>query len=199
LLGVALAAAGNMVSRRLLALSLERVVFHTSDSTPFAGWNDLPTRHLQLTRENLRGALLATGSIPLVLAGVRFPGGPSGVFRDGGVVDYHLDLDFDACAGLVLYPHFYPYMVPGWFDKSLGWRRARAHNFRRTLVIAPSPSVIDRLPGNKIPDRDDFYKMSTDERLKAWRSVLAESARMGEELQEILATGRLAEHVQPFG
>jgi hypothetical protein len=197
--GLAFAAAGNFVSRRALALSLERVVFHTSDSTPFADWHDLPTRHLPLTRENLRGALLATGSIPLVLEGVRFPGGPAGVFRDGGVADYHLDLDFEACAGLVLYPHFFPYVVPGWFDKPLAWRRARSRNFRRALVIAPSPAVIERLPGRKIPDRGDFRNMSDDERLKAWRAVLAESARMGDELRELLATGRVAERAEPFG
>jgi hypothetical protein len=195
--GLALAAAANALSRRTLAWSLERVVFHTAgDATPFAGWRDLPTRHLPLDAASLRPALLASGSIPLVLSGVTFPEGPAGVFRDGGVVDYHLDVDFPPGDGLVLYPHFYPYVVPGWFDKGLRWRRAAPGRLRRTLLVAPSPELVARLPGGRIPDRDDFRRMPDDERLAAWRLALAESEAMGEELAELVATGRIAGRVQ---
>lgn len=200
LLGLTLGALGNLVSRRTLGLHMERVIFHSAgDTSPFTGLADLPSVHQPLTRENLRPALLASGSIPLVLSGVRIPGAGAGIYRDGGVLDYHLDLEFGAGEGLVLYPHFYPYVVPGWFDKSLPWRRAGPANFRRALLISPSPELVARLPNGKIPDRDDFVRMPDAERLRAWRQVLAESERMGDEFRELLASGNLAERIQPLG
>jgi hypothetical protein len=199
LLGFAVCALGNLVSRRSLGLQLERVIFHSAgDTSPFAGLADLPSAHLPLTRENLRPALLASGSIPMVLAGVRIPGARPGTYRDGGVLDYHLDLDFGAGEGLVLYPHFYPYVVPGWFDKGLRWRRAGPSNFRRALLLSPSAEFVARLPYGKIPDREDFTRLPDAERVRSWRQVVAETERMGDELRELLATGKLAERLQPL-
>jgi hypothetical protein len=178
---------------------MRRCIFHSAgDTTPFAHLADLPTTHVRLTRENLRAALLASGSIPLLLEGVKIPGTPSGVHWDGGVLDYHLDLDFGAGDGLVLYPHFYSHVVPGWFDRSLRWRRARGANFRRALLVAPSDAFVASLPGAKIPDRRDFYTMPEAERMRRWQAVADASARLGEELAELLATGRLADRVQPW-
>jgi hypothetical protein len=197
--GMALAAAGNLLARRTLALQLRRCVFHScGDTTPFAHLADLPTTHLPLTRENLRAALLASGAIPLLLEGVRVPGAPGGMYWDGGVLDYHLDLDFGPGAGLVLYPHFYAHVVPGWFDKGLPWRRAAGANFRRTLLVAPSDAFVASLPGGKIPDRRDFYALTEPERVRRWQGVVDASARLGDELRELLATGRVAEAVRPW-
>ncbi|NPD27908.1 patatin-like phospholipase family protein [Corallococcus sp. AB004] len=200
LAGFVLGALANAVSRRTLGLHMERVVFHTAgDTSPFAGLKDLPSVHRPLTRDNLRPALIASGSIPMVLAGVHdIPGAPPGTYRDGGVVDYHLDVDYGTGDGLVLYPHFYPYVVPGWFDKSLKWRRAGPLNFRRALIITPSPAHLARLPGGRIPDRSDFTDMEADDRIRAWRQVLTEGDRMADELRELLASGRIADHVQPL-
>ncbi|RYZ38670.1 MAG: patatin-like phospholipase family protein [Myxococcaceae bacterium] len=200
LAGFVLGALANAVSRRTLGLQMQRVLFHTAgDTSPFAGLKDLPSVNRVLTRDNLRPALLASGSIPLVIAGVHdIPGAPPGTYRDGGVVDYHLDVDYGAGDGLVLYPHFYPYVVPGWFDKSLKWRRAGPLNFRRALIIAPSPAHLERLPGKRIPDRVDFTRMKDDERIRAWKQVLTEGERMGDELRELIASGRIADHVQPL-
>ncbi|HEX6372218.1 MAG TPA: hypothetical protein VF006_25090 [Longimicrobium sp.] len=199
MLGLAAAAAGNLVSRRMLALQMRRVVFNTAgDHSPFRGLADLPTEHRPLTRANLRHALLASGSIPMVLQGVPIPDEPRGMHRDGGLIDYHLDLDFGPGEGLVLYPHFYPHVVPGWFDKGLAWRRARWHNFRRALILAPTPEFVARLPGGKIPDRNDFYRMPDVERIRVWRSVVAASAQMADELRELIATNRIADAVRPL-
>jgi len=196
---LAIAAAANLVSRRTLGWQLRRCVFHTAgDGSPFLHLADLPTTHRPLTRENLRAALLASGSIPLLLEGAVVPGTPGGVHWDGGVLDYHLDLDFGAGAGLVLFPHFYPYVVPGWFDKSLPWRRAAAANFRRTLLVAPSAAFVASLPGGKIPDRRDFYAMPEAERIRRWEAVRAAGERTADELRELLATGRIAEAVEAW-
>jgi len=195
---MAVAAAGNLLSRRTLSLQLRRFIFHTAgDDTPFAALDDFATTHVPLTRENIRAALLASASIPLVLEGVAIPG-TNGVHWDGGVLDYHLDMDFGPGEGLVLYPHFYPHVVPGWFDKSLSWRRARVDNFRRALIIAPSDAFVAALPGGKIPDRKDFYTMPETERISRWQQAVDASRQLGDELRELLATGRIAERVRPW-
>jgi hypothetical protein len=196
---LASAALGNLISRRTLAWQLRRYVFHAAgEETPFQNLTDLPTRHVPLTRDNIRAVLRASGSIPLLQEGVRIPGLPDGVHWDGGVLDYHLDIDFGAGEGLVLYPHFYSHVVPGWFDKSLRWRRASGRNFGRTLLIAPSDEFVARLPGARIPDRRDFYRMSHDERERVWQGVLAASEELGSELRELVTTGRIADAVKPW-
>jgi hypothetical protein len=54
LAGFGLAAAGNALTRRSLALQFRRAIFHSAgDRTPFAGLRDLPTEHHPLTRDNL--------------------------------------------------------------------------------------------------------------------------------------------------
>ena len=200
--GLAVAAAANLASRRSLAWQMRRVIYHScGDETPFRHLADLPTAHRPLSRANLRAALLASGSIPLLMEGVRVPGGagePGGLHWDGGVLDYHLDLDFGAGDGLVLYPHFYAHVVPGWYDKALRWRRARGANFRRALLVAPSDAFVASLPGGKIPDRRDFYTMPEAERIRRWQATADASERLGDELRELLATGRLAERVEPW-
>lgn len=197
--GMALAALGNLVSRRSLALQMRRVIFHSAgDASPFTGLDDLPTSHVPLTRRNLRPALMASGAIPLVLAGVQMPGLAARVHRDGGILDYHLDLDFGRGDGLVFYPHFYPHVVPGWFDKALRWRRARPANFRRALIVAPSPGFVASLPYARIPDRADFDRLSDGERIRAWRTVVKASERLADEFHELLSGGRIADALQPL-
>lgn len=197
LAGLTLAVLGNVVSRGTLAFHTRRHLFHAGETSAFENLSDLPTEQHPLTTANLRSALLASASIPLVLKGVPVPGVP-GVHRDGGVVDYHPAFDFGPGGGLVLYPHFYPYLVPGWFDKSLPWRRAAGRNLDRVLVIAPSRDFVARLPNGKIPDRNDFYALDDTARITAWRGVLAAGTEMAEELRELCASGRLAERVEPL-
>lgn len=195
---MAIAALGNVVSRRTLSFQLRRSVFHScGDTTPFAHFADLPTVHRPLTRENLRAALLASGSIPLLLEGVRVPGA-EGVHWDGGVLDYHLDLDFGAGAGLILYPHFHGHIVPGWFDKGLRWRRAGSRNFGRVLLVAPSDEWVRSLPGGRIPERRDFYALTPAERMRRWQRIADESERLGDELRELVVSGRISDAVRPW-
>ncbi len=198
-LAMATAAAANMVSRRGLALQIRRVIFHTAgDASPFRALRDFPTRHVRLTRGNLRPALLASGSIPLVLEGVRIPGAERTVYRDGGIVDYHPDFEFGPGEGLVLYPHFFRHIVPGWFDKALPWRRGHPRNFRRAVILAPSADFVAGLPGGAIPDRKDFYRMSEPERLAAWNAAVDAGEALAEELRTLIEMGDIAGAARPL-
>jgi hypothetical protein len=197
-LGAALTAAAtmNVVSRRTLSLQFRRVIFSNAGTTsPLLNLRDMPTTHEALTAANLRAVLAASGSIPMVIDGVVIPGQPGGIFWDGGVTDYHLDLDYGAGTGLVLYPHFYSYAVPGWFDKQLPWRRARVTNFHRALVLSPSEAFVATLPNRRIPDRRDFGLMTESERITAWEAVRTASTALGDELGDLVASGRIAERV----
>lgn len=189
------AALGNLVSRKVLGMQIRRFVFHSGETSTFEHLADLPTLHAKLTRDNTRDVLLASGAIPMVVEGVEIPGRPGEVHWDGGVLDYHLDLDFGQTDGLILYPHFYDHIVPGWFDKGLKWRRPWGANFDRVLLIAPSAEFVKSLPGGKIPDRKDFYSMRSGERIKRWQAVLDASKALGDELGDLIASGKIRNRV----
>ncbi|QSP95422.1 patatin-like phospholipase family protein [Marinobacter salinisoli] len=200
-LGLMQAISANMVSRRHLGRFMERGIIHDARlPLPVAKLVDFPSHQVALTRENLLPALLASASIPMVMSGVRnLPGAPEGVYRDGGLLDYHLDLPYEQ-PGVILYPHFTDKVVPGWFDKSLPWRRGDATRLQDVLLVAPSREYLESLPDRKLPDRKDFEKYVGDDagREKAWRKAVAESERLGDEFLELAETGKLAEVIRPL-
>jgi hypothetical protein len=197
-LGLIAAAGANLMSRKALSISYERVLFFDSrDEPPFSRLAGMPMHRVKLSEANLEDAVVASGSIPLVLTGVPdIVGAPAGMYRDGGVVDYHFSDPLSQGSGLVLYPHFYPYLVPGWFDKSLTWRRARGAATDKILLLSPSEEFVSRLPYGKIPDRRDFENLDNDERIKYWRKVVVESERMADELRAVVERGEIAERLE---
>jgi hypothetical protein len=200
-LGLLCAATGNLVSRRALSISYERALFSDPRSEPpFVKLKGLPIHRIPLTEANLEDAVVASGSIPLVLCGVaNIAGAPAGMYRDGGVTDYHFSDPLSGDGGLVFYPHFYPYMVPGWFDKSLPWRRSRGAATDKVLLVCPSDEFVSRLPYGKIPDRSDFSMLDNDERIRYWRKVVAEGERMADEMRSVLDSGDLADRLELLG
>jgi hypothetical protein len=90
----------NLIGRRHLHRHFERVILHDArQAPPLAALTDFPSRYLHLDGGNLRQALLASGSIPMVMEGVRdLPGAGPGTYRDGGLLDYHLDLPYEDTA-----------------------------------------------------------------------------------------------------
>lgn len=186
-MGLGLAATANLFHRKALGAFFERVLFHSSHPLPpFSQLNDLPTRNVALTDDNLRAAILASGSIPMVLEGVEnIPGAGPGLYYDGGVTDYHFDLPFSQ-EGLVLYPHFYPRITPGWFDKALRWRKPRSQHYDNVLLVCPSNEWVASLPFGKIPDRRDFSRMSDEQRIAAWGEVIKRSGELAEDFQKLV-------------
>lgn len=200
LAGLGLSALSNAVSRRLLGLWFQRTLFHVGPLSESLGQlRDFSTQFVRLNESNVHKALLASGSIPFVLEGVSdIPGAPDGVYRDGGITDYHFDLPFEQGEGLVLYPHFYSHFVPGWFDKMLPWRQPDFRHYHNVLVLAPSAEFVRRLPFGKIPDRKDFETMDFDTRNGYWQSVLAQSSQLADEFAEMVRTGEGLERIKPL-
>ena len=186
--GLASAALLNTVSRRTLGWFFERALFYDQrDEPPFFHVSGFPLQRIPISTENLFDAVIATGSIPLVLSGVRNIAGASpGVYRDGGVIDYHLDLPHSADEKLTLFPHFYDHIVPGWFDKRLKWRKPHPGNVDRTILVSPSAEFVAKLPNAKIPDRRDFLAFSPRARETAWRACVAACAELADEFNEVM-------------
>jgi len=195
-------ALANLVARHRLGAHLQRVVFEHPGSTSAphghsgAGLQALiepadpfHTVQVPLHARNVAQALLASGSIPLVAQAVVNPAdAPSGQYWDGGLIDYHLLLNWSRLDGLVLYPHFAPYLTAGWLDKSLPWRRAAQRGasaaLSRMVLAVPSPELLAKLPGGKLPDRRDFhvYGLDHDRRIRRWRQAMAECEAMVDDL-----------------
>lgn len=200
-LGLSSVVGNNLLGRARLSRHFERVILHDARlAPPLHPLTDFPSRCLPLDLGNLRHALLASGSIPFVMEGVRdIPGAGPGTYRDGGLLDYHLDLPYSG-DDIVLYPHFTDRIIPGWFDKGMPWRRGDATRLQDVLLLAPSRDYLARLPYGKLPDRKDFSRFIGDDagRERYWRLAMAESQRLGDDFLELVETGRLADLLQPL-
>lgn len=200
-LGLALSSVigNNLLSRSRLSRHFERLIVHDPRCLPpLCALVDFPSNLVQLSIANLRNALLASGSIPMVMEGVTdIPGASSGTYRDGGLLDYHLDLPYSG-SDVVLYPHFTDKVIPGWFDKGIPWRKGDAERLKNVLLLAPSPEYLARLPYGKLPNRKDFTRFMGDDasRQRYWRTAIAESQRLGDEFLELAESGFLGERLR---
>lgn len=208
-LGYLGAFASNALHRRALALWLDRVVFSTAapGALPF-DVRDFRTHQVALTAQNFMPALQASCSIPFVLRAVHdIAGAPRGAYWDGGIIDYHLHLRYQApiaieniadtalpagaagqnglesAPGIVLYPHFQHRVVPGWMDKGLPWRHRATPALDRMVLLSPHPDWVRSLPGGKLPDRTDFTRYGTDTaaRARAWSTAAAAAQQLADE------------------
>lgn len=192
--------ASNLVNRRALRWWMERGLFYPDGSPlPLKTLTDFTSHDYPLNSDNVRDVLMASASIPTVLEGVSHISNAPGCWRDGGLLDYHLDLPWRT-DGIVLYPHFTNRITPGWFDKPLTWRQADSHRQRRTLLVAPSDSFLARLPNGKLPDRTDFVRYENNDaaREKDWRTAIAESDRLGDAWLELLEKQQLPAQLAPL-
>lgn len=176
----------NRFARQGLSSQLERFIFQPEHSTlevtdPF----QIPTQRHNLTQTNIKDALLASGSIPLVMEGVRDIANTSkGIYRDGGLLDYHFDLNFHN-QGLLLYPHFDAKPRAGWFDKSLS-RTPHQEHYDNTVMLCPSPEFIQSFPYQKIPDRNDFRQLADEDRIPYWQTVMDMTQSLADELDDLV-------------
>ncbi len=200
-LGFGLAAGMNMFNRNTLGYFFERALFCNLNALPpFAQMDQFPMNIYGLTQQNFKKALLSSGSVPIVMEGVSDIHGVPGMFRDGGVIDYHLDIPFlPDNDSLVLYPHFYEKITPGWFDKKLD-RRPDDDNMKNVVLVAPSDSFVQSLPFEKIPDRKDFmtFEGKDKERMDYWKIVVKKNRILGDEFFEAIQSGKISQIVKPL-
>lgn len=198
--GLLASASCNAFSRTTLKYFFDRVVFHSQVSDRgFFNFDRFPTYYHHLSVENIRPVLLASGSIPVVLEGVKnIPGSEPGIYRDGGVTDYHFDFPFLKEKGIVLYPHFSRTILPGWFDKHLPWRKITPQNYHNVLLAVPSESFVAKLPYGKISDRSDFKNLADKERIQYFKTVLKEGEKLAEEFAQLVENGTGIDQIKPL-
>ncbi len=202
-LGLMGAVGANLISRQLLRYFFRQTLFSDSRTPPpFNGIGTLPGSMAYLGADNFKEALLASGSIPYVMQGVRdLPGAPPGTYRDGGAMDYHLDVPFGLGGrGIVLFPHYTNRIIPGWLDKKLSWRKPSSDHMADVLLVAPSPGFVSRLPLGKISDRTDFYRFAGDDRgrFDYWQKVAAAGKALAEDFADAVASGSIRDRIKPI-
>ena len=184
-LGLAKSYVNNRINRKRLNSQFERYIFQSSNSDLTLNDPDkISTTRISFSNANIRNALLASGSIPMVMKGIsHIENSPKGMYRDGGIVDYHFDFEIKN-SGLTLYPHFSSTLKAGWFDKNLS-RKVRLKHYDNTVLLCPSTEFIDSLPHQKIPDRNDFVDMNREQRMSYWQTVMNESEKLAESFQHL--------------
>ena len=194
-IGLLSAAFGNLFSANAVKALYPRVIISPDRSTsPYF----FEPETIALTPENLPQSLVASGAIPMVMAPTKIPGGKDRWHWDGGLVDYHFSGPFNVEDGLVFYPHFFPIITPGWLDKSIPWRKAKAENYDNVVMLAPSESFIAGLPYGKIPDRKDFTDLSNEDREAYWNTVLEATNQLVEDLHAALEKDGARSAVMPI-
>lgn len=191
LLGLSKSYMLNRVNRKLLGSQYERFIFGAPNSNvSITDSYNFKTQNIALDQTNLKDALLASGSIPLVMQGIKnIAGSPQGMYRDGGIIDYHFDVKINN-PGLILYPHFNCDPKAGWFDKNLK-RKVAPQNYDNVVMITPSKKFVAGLPYGKIPDRNDFTDLDADTRIKYWNTVFSETEKLAEAFDKNLLNQKI--------
>jgi hypothetical protein len=178
----------------------ERVVFFYGPHPPeFCLVKGFRGRFIALSEANFKSARDRFGAIPIAVEGVRdIFGAPDGIYRDGGLIDYHINQDYGTrTGGLTLFFHHQDRIVPGWMDKRLKRRRPPESALDSVVMVYPSDAFLEKLPGGRIPDRGDFETFIDDPapRIANWRRTVELSAPLGEEFLDLIASGRLKDVV----
>ncbi|MEQ8152212.1 MAG: hypothetical protein ABRQ32_04850 [Smithellaceae bacterium] len=191
----------NFFSRNNIYKFADRVVFYQGSKPPaFCFRPRFCGSFVRINEINFKHAVMASGAIPLVVAGVHdIYGAPYGVYRDGGLIDYHLTHQFAAGEDdIVLFFHHEERIIPGWLDKKLARRAPDAENLSNVLMVFPAPDFVEKLPGRKIPDRTDFLTYIDDQetRIGNWLKAVELAAPLGEEFLELAASGKIRDIVE---
>jgi hypothetical protein len=200
-LGLGIGFLFNAIKRSYIHYFAERVVFYNGPKPPhFCLRPGFRGRYIPLNQVNFKYALVASGAIPLVVAGVRnIYGAPLGVYRDGGLIDYHLTHNYAATNDdIVLFFNHQERIIPGWLDKKLSYRFPQADDLDNVLMIHPSHGFVAQLPRGKIPDRDDFAIHIDDPstRIKNWWNVVERAQPLGEEFLELIESKKIKNVVE---
>ncbi len=187
-------ALGNMFYRRSMNFSLSRHFFSTSTDQIISD-DGIRSQFSQLNKENLMPALRASGAIPLSMRPIEI----NGIEHwDGGIIDYHLDLKYRDIDGVVLYPHFLPFIRPGWFDKWTKLRYSRHH--KNTVLLYPGNEFIEKMPDRKLTSLQDFYTYKNDQdiRIKKWYEASDLGKYLVDDFEKLRDRSVLEENIKTF-
>jgi hypothetical protein len=191
----------NIINRSWRRFFVQQVIFYSGPRPPhFCLKDHFDGEAIPLSETNFKHAVLASGAIPLIIAGVKnIYGAPTGTYRDGGLIDYHLNQKYAAKdEDITLFFHHQERIIPGWLDKKLKYRRVPRSVLENVLMIYPSESFIQKFPGSKIPDREDF-KLFVDDpetRIKNWWRAVDLSAPLGEQFLELVESRKIRHIVE---
>ncbi|TFG92539.1 MAG: patatin-like phospholipase family protein [Syntrophobacterales bacterium] len=186
----------NALNRRMIHRFFQRVVFHNSPILPYFCLNfDFRGQAIPLNEANFKHALLASSALPIAAAGVRdIYGAPGGMYRDGGLTDYHLNQKYSGGKGAVtlLFNH-QKRLIPTWLDKPLSSRQPPEEYLENLLMVYPSNDFIRKLPYGKVPERGDFRKYADNpsKRKRNWRRTVETSKHLGDQFLELVESGKL--------
>jgi hypothetical protein len=200
-LGFILGFMANVLHPALVHRFAERTVFYYGAQPPdFCLRKGFRGRFFPLSEVNFKAAVIASGAIPIAVTGVRdIFGAPDGVYRDGGLIDYHINQDYRTrSGGLTLFFHHQERIIPGWMDKKLKKRRPPDEFLDSVVMVYPSEDFVENLPDGRIPDRGDFETFIDDPatRIANWRRTVELAAPLGEEFLEMITSGRLQDVVE---
>jgi len=202
-LGLGLCFLLNAVNRSNIYFFAERVVFYNGPKPPyFCLRQDFQGRFILLTEINFKHVVMASGAIPAVIAGVKnIYGAPVGVYRDGGLIDYHLTQSYTPNSGeITLFFNHQERIIPGWLDKKLSYRQPSDGVLDNVLMVYPSEDFVATLPGGKVPDRDDFVTFidRPSERIRNWHRAIQQAEPLGEQFLELMASRKIRDVVEKF-
>jgi hypothetical protein len=199
-MGIGICFLFNAINRSFIHDFAERVVFYNGPKPPhFCLLPDYRGRFIRLNEINFKYAVMASGAIPLVVAGIKdIYGAPSGTYRDGGLIDYHLTHNYARTDDdITLFFNHQKRIIPGWLDKKLSYRRPTEDILDNVLMINPTDTFIAGLPGGKIPERDDFSTFidTPAARIKNWRRAVELAQPLGEEFLELVESNKIRDVV----
>ena len=200
-LGLGIAFVCNAIDRTMLDRFFERTVFYNGPRPPLFCLNGaFSGKTVLLNEANFKYALLASSSVPLFMAGVwDVFSAPVGVYRDGGLVDYHLNQVYAAKENhITLLFHHQERLIPTWLDRKLKSRMPPDSGLSNLLLIYPNEDFIAKLPDGKVPDREDFVNYMEDPkaRIRNWRMAVEAAAPLGEQFMELVSSGRIRHAVE---
>jgi len=190
----------NALSRRMIHRFFQRVVFHNSPILPYFCLNhDFRGQAIPLNEANFKHALLASAAVPLTSDGVRdIYGAPGGMYRDGGLTDYHLNQKYSGKGAITLLFNHQRHLIPTWLDKHLSSRQPPREYLENVLMVYPSGDFMRQLAYGQAPDREDFKRYADNplKRMRDWRRAVAVAERLGEQFLELAESGRIREVVE---
>jgi hypothetical protein len=188
----------SLKGRRALYPWVSRSLFSDPRCALPSPLNDIESKRQALTEQNYRQVLLASGSIPLVLPAIRDIAGASGVFRDGGLVDYHFDQLPIHSDGLILMPHFLAEQQLGWLERLVPSSVLPNPNLERLVIVCPTEAWVRSLPSGKLPDREDARQLTPELRRYHWHQSALRGQELAQEFSLRFEDGSLLDELKAF-